>query len=233
MTETVESKPSDEREKLFDEFYDIGKRLGLKKEHLDSALLLGPKSRNLLGARQILFHDADFIRAFQFMSSYQYGRGNIDAAFDAELGLINLIASVSAYNSAFRLDPKAVLDVNEVRDDVAFLEDLVRRFRGRVLLPPDVHSLEQFYRKRGLDEELDPVVLLDSLRRSYKRQVDSLMVKVKVALYPLASSRRNQQSGEPGKDSEQSQSEPSVDVGSLALGAVAGTRPPKEDKSEE
>jgi hypothetical protein len=227
--EVVVEKPADTD---FEEFYAIGKKLGLKKETVDLALLIGKKPRSMLGARQILMHEQDFIRAYEFMASYQFGRGNLNGAYDAMLGLVNTIASISAYSPVFKLDLKQVAEVNHIREDISFLEEYLRLSRTRYLMPWDVRALRQFLAMRGYDTELETTTILDLVRRSYKGRVDGLMVKVKVALYPLASSRRNQQTGEPGKDVDQ-QSEPSVDVGSLALGAVAGTRPPREAQPEE
>lgn len=229
VAETVLAKPADVD---FEEFYRLGKRLGLKKETVDLALLIGKKPRTMLGARQILMHEQDFLRAYEFMASYQFGRGNLDGAYDAQLGLINQIASLSHYNPAFRLDPVEVESANSLRQDIGFLQEVDLAVRTSALTWPLAHAVKDFYNTKGHDQGISPYTLLLELRREYRRKIDWLMVKVKIAIFPLASSRRNQQTGEPARDQDPSQSEPSVDVGSLALGAVAGTRPPAESKPE-
>ena len=229
IAETLLAKPADVD---FEEFYRLGKRLGLKKETVDLALLIGKKPRTMLGARQILMHEQDFLRAYEFMASYQFGRGNLDGAYDAQLGLINQIASLSHYNPAFRLDAADVETANSLRQDIGFLQEVDLAVRTRTLTWPLVHAVEDFYQAKGHDQDISHYTVLLELRREFRRKIDELMVKVKIAIFPLASSRRNQQTGEPGREQDPSQSEPSVDVGSLALGAVAGTRPPAESKPE-
>ncbi len=214
-----------------EDLYEIGKKMGLKKEHLDAALLLAGKPRLMLGARQILLHDQDFIRAFQYMESYQYGRGNIDGAYDARLGLINEVASVGQYNPVYRLDSDQVGEVNSLREDIRFVEDFLIAFQTKRIVGhgAEITAMRQFYREKDFNGNTNPYNVLDHIRREYRRKVDRLMVRVKVALEPLASSRRG-----PGREqAPEPQSEPQTDVGSLALGAVAGVRSPREPRAGE
>ncbi len=230
LAETVVAKPA---EVDYGEFFAIGKKLGIEKQALDTALLISGRPQDKLGARQILLHEQDFIRAFEFMMSYQFGRGNVDGAYDAQLGFINQIASLSHYSPSLRLDSQEVERVNGLRDDISFLSSVELAEKTRTLTMSLIESYEKFLDDRGYDASANHIALLLELRREYKRRIDALMMEVKVAIQPLASSRRNQQTSEPGKDLDQSQSEPATDVGSLALGAVAGTRPPRDSKPDE
>jgi hypothetical protein len=231
-------KPRDEKE-IREQLYADWKRLGLKTIDLDSALLVSQKPKQLLGARQILLHDQDFIRLHQYSAGYHYSRRDVAGAYDAKLGLIDLVASDSAYNPFFKLDESKVSGAKALRQDIQFLSEILSSFaKGDIIGGgAEIRAVKQFYKRRGYDPRMDPYTLLDEIRRVFENSVDDLMVRCKLALYPLASSRRNQpggpQSGSGREDGADEPPPPSSDVASLALGAVSGVRAPRENREEE
>ncbi len=223
----------DEKE-ITDRLYEDWKRLGLKREDLDSMLLISQKPKRLLGARQILLHDQDFVRLAQYSMGYHYSRRDVAGAYDSKLSLIDLVASDSSYNPLFRLDPDMVAQVKQLRRDIAFLSEILVAFEKGTIIGHgvEIRAVRSFYKSRGYNLRTDPYTVLDEIRRTFESTIDALMVKTKLALFPLASSRRNQPGGGPqvGSEREDGAEPPPTDVGSLALGAVSGTRPPKENR---
>lgn len=230
--------PKDEKE-IKERLYEDWKKLGLKPADLDTALLVSQKPKQLLGARQILLHDQDFIRLHQYSAGYHYSRRDVSGAYDAKLGLIDLVASDSAYNPFFKLDETKVVEAKALRQDIQFLSEILASFaKGDIIGGgAEIRAVKQFYKRRGYDTRMDPYTLLDEIRRFFENSVDELMVRAKLALYPLASSRRNQpggvQAGFGREDGADEPPPPSSDVASLALGAVSGVRAPRENREEE
>jgi hypothetical protein len=163
----------------------------------------------------------------------------VAGAYDAKLGLVDLVSSDSAYNPFFRLDEDKVAETKALRQDIQFLSEILSSFaKGDIIGGgAEIRAVKNFYRRRGYDPKTDPYTLLDQIRRAFELRVDELMVKTKLALYPLASSRRNQlggpQSGSGREDGADEPPPPSSDVASLALGAVSGVRAPRENREEE
>jgi hypothetical protein len=139
-----------------------------------------------------------------------------------------------------KLDTDTVRGVNQLRQDLGILEGVIGRFRNGNIstIEGEIESLNALYAERGWDNSWynPPERLVISMRREYYVEIEKLMILSKVALYPLASSRRGGQ-GQPapieyGGEGGEGATTPGGDpVGLWALGAVSGTK--VAEKSEE